>query len=57
MGPGGTSWTQEEDQLPRQEVSAGTPLDVIAAAADRPTNAAILIQRLTSLCRDLTQES
>jgi hypothetical protein len=36
MGPfGKAAWTQEEDQLLRQEVLAGTPLDVIAGDLGR----------------------
>ena len=31
----GKAWTQEEDQLLRQEVLAGTPLDVIAGKLGR----------------------
>ena len=35
MGPSGKPWTQEEDQLLRQEVLAGTPLDVIVGVLGR----------------------
>jgi hypothetical protein len=35
MVPSGKAWTQEEDHLLRQEVLAGTPLDVIAGILGR----------------------